>query len=124
MSVNSISVNSVGSFGGFDAVVGLMLSAYNFIILPIVNFLCSVLPRSPFQSYIQNASDWSGGVMSAINYFLPISQFLAILEVWVAAIFLWYLWRWITNISLYKGYLEKIGKGFITLLKSLALFLA
>lgn len=62
--------------------------------------------------------------MSAINYFVPISQFLAILEVWVAAIFLWYLWRWITNISLYKGYLEKIGKGFITLLKSLALFLA
>ena len=62
-------------------------------------FLMKVLPTSPFRDYLQGYEDGQSGLLSAINYFVPISTFIAITEVWVTAMFLFYL---------YHGLIDKI----------------
>ncbi len=59
---------------------------------PLKTFLTSVLPHSPFQSYLQSSNDFNG-ILKAVNYFVPISAFVAILQVWVTSMFLWYLYH-------------------------------
>lgn len=67
------------------------------------NFLTHVLPRSPFQAYLRGYEDGGSGILSAINYFVPIESFIAITETWVMIMFLYYLYHgliskiWLSN---------------------------
>ena len=66
---------------------------------PLIAFLERVLPTSPFRAYLQGYENGSSGLLAAINYFVPIGTFIAIAEVWVTAMFLYYL---------YHGLIQKI----------------
>ena len=59
---------------------------------PLKTLLTSVLPHSPFQSYLKSSSDFEG-ILKAVNYFVPVGTFVAILQLWVTAMFLWYLYH-------------------------------
>lgn len=62
----------------------------------ILAFVLSILPDSPFQSYI-SLSDGSE-VLGYVNYFLPVKQMIAIGQAWLVAIGVYYVYvavlRW------------------------------
>ena len=66
----------------------------------LVGVLYSLLPPSPF--VILDNSEFSSFI-SQINYFLPVYEFVAILETWLVAIFIWYLYsifaRWLKAVE-------------------------
>lgn len=68
---------------------------------PLKTILTTVLPHSPFQSYLKASNDFNG-ILKAVNYFVPINAFVAILQVWVTAMFLYYL---------YHGLISKIWEA-------------
>lgn len=67
------------------------------IINGLLKFLTTVLPLSPFRSFINACGNipWLG----VVNYFVPIGTFISILTAWVTAMVLLYLYaiimRWI-----------------------------
>lgn len=67
----------------------------------ILNNLLQVLPTSPFQSFISNFTDVP--FLGFLNYFIPITQMIAIGEAWLVAIALYYIYvialRWIKAIN-------------------------
>lgn len=66
----------------------------------VLNMAVSVLPNSPFQM-IDNSP--VGEFLSGLAWVIPISQILAILELWVTAIGIYYLvqviLRWVKAIE-------------------------
>lgn len=66
----------------------------------LVGVLYSLLPPSPF--VILDNSEFSSFI-SQINYFLPVYEFVAILETWLVAISIWYLYsifaRWLKAVE-------------------------
>jgi len=85
----------------------MLISAIFFVlnkIIEIIGFmvgiLYSVLPPSPF-TIIENLEFSS--LISQINYFLPIYEFVAILETWLLAIAVFYVYsifaRWLKAVQ-------------------------
>lgn len=85
----------------------MLISAIFFVlnkIIEIIGFLVgilySVLPPSPF-TIIEN-SEFSS-LISKINYFLPVYEFVAILEAWLVAIAIFYVYsifaRWLKAVQ-------------------------
>jgi len=70
------------------------------IIGSIISVLYDLLPNSPFN--IISNSQFSE-LISQINYFLPVYEFVAIMETWLIAIAVFYLYsifaRWIKAIQ-------------------------
>jgi len=70
------------------------------IIGMVANVLYSLLPSSPF-TIIENTEFSS--LIAKINYFLPIYEFVVIMETWLVAIAIFYLYslfaRWIKAIQ-------------------------
>lgn len=69
-----------------------------------VNFLISWMPDSPFREPLETMRSSIGSdMLGYLNYFLPISEFIAVLVVWVAAIAIYYavsiVLRWLKAIS-------------------------
>ena len=66
----------------------------------ILSFLCGVLPNSPFK-IISNSP--IAEYLPTLNYFLPISEAISILEVWLVCIASWYIYqivlRWLKVIA-------------------------
>ncbi|MDD4548095.1 MAG: hypothetical protein PHI05_05105 [Bacilli bacterium] len=66
----------------------------------LVSLLYSLLPNSPF-TIIKNSE--FADIISQINYFIPIYEFIAIMETWLIAIAIWYVYsifaRWIKAIE-------------------------
>lgn len=66
----------------------------------MVGILYSMLPPSPF--IILENSEFSS-LISQINYFLPVYEFVAILETWLIAIAIFYVYsifaRWIKAVQ-------------------------
>lgn len=66
----------------------------------LAQLLSTLLPDSPF-TIIKN-SEFSG-LISKINYFLPIYEFVAIMQTWLVAISIFYLYslfaRWIKAVQ-------------------------
>lgn len=69
-------------------------------IAAVLSFLVSLLPKSPFT--------WLDGsqfadLLAKINYFVPISDFVAILELWLVSVGMYYLYsiwaRWVKVIQ-------------------------
>ncbi len=95
---------------------------FSLLYAPLIKFLQTVLPVSPFRTYLK-AGEGFKGLMAAINYFVPVSTFIGILEVWVTAMFLYYLYHglisriWEANadnvlpgLKTFGGFLMKIFK--------------
>lgn len=65
-------------------------------------WLLTVLPTSPFQGFIGNFTNTFSPYLSALNWFIPIGDFLIIFEVWLSAVALYYLYsiimRWVKMI--------------------------
>lgn len=80
-----------------------IIEMINLIILAlgtVLSWILGILPDSPFQT-ISNAD--VGEFMAAINWLIPISSMLAILQAWVIAIIGYYIvmliMRWIKAIE-------------------------
>lgn len=54
------------------------------------NWLCSFLPKSPFQSFISAIP----GIpyLAELNWFFPVSECLAVMQLWLTAVALYYLY--------------------------------
>ena len=63
--------------------------------------LIQLFPRSPFKAWLQAAHNIPA--LSVLNYFLPISQMIAIMQLWLVAVALFYLYsviaRWVKLIG-------------------------
>lgn len=89
----------LGGLQGGD-VVDIVIEAINFIIESLAEFVTDIaelLPElSPFASW-QNTLD--GNLLGMINWFVPISEMIVVIEGWGLAIALWYfarcILRWI-----------------------------
>lgn len=58
----------------------------------VVNSVISLLPQSPFLNVSSGViDDWLGYV----NYFVPVGQIMAVFTLWLSAITMWYLYRWV-----------------------------
>lgn len=66
----------------------------------ILNFIFGILPNSPF-TYLDNSP--IAQFIGIINYFVPISYFISVGEIWLTAIAIYYIYqtvlRWIKTIS-------------------------
>lgn len=85
-------------------ILSAIVRAINFLIAAVgklLNFILVFLPDSPFQR-IQQVPVVSE-FMPMLNYVLPVSEALAVFELWLSAISLWYLYviimRWIKAIE-------------------------
>lgn len=71
------------------------------IVTQFLEKVLSVLPHSPFSAFLDSMENLP--YLSTINYFIPISSFIAIGEAWLASIAIFYLWsiilRWIRAIE-------------------------
>lgn len=66
-----------------------------------LDWLLTVLPTSPFRTFIDTCSDLPA--LGWLNWFVPVGQMIAIAELWLAAIALFYMYsiiaRWIRAIQ-------------------------
>ena len=73
-----------------------MFTAIKNFVYKAINTVLALLPNSPFRSFIRTMED--NDILNAINWILPIADFIAILEVWLTAIAVFYVYmvilRW------------------------------
>lgn len=66
----------------------------------VLSSIVGLLPKSPFQFV---ASSQFGELLAKINFFVPIYEFIAILEAWLIAVGVYYLYsvvaRWLNAIE-------------------------
>ncbi len=71
------------------------------IVTKFLDWVLKLLPTSPFAAYIDALENIP--FLAYLNYFLPISTFIAIGEAWLVAVGLFYLYsiilRWIRAIE-------------------------
>ena len=71
------------------------------IVTKFLDWVLKLLPTSPFAAYIDALETIP--FLASLNYFLPISTFVAIGEAWLVAVGLFYLYsiilRWIRAIE-------------------------
>lgn len=83
-----------GWIGDFFMQVGNFLAG-------VFNGILVVLPNSPFQKIMMNDSVHQ--ILKWLNYFVPISFMLSVLQSWLFAISIFYLWqlmlRWVKAIE-------------------------
>lgn len=63
----------------------------------LLSFVVDILPSSPF-TYINSAPEQITNMLQGINYFIPIYNFVSILQAWLVAVAVYYLYsiwaRW------------------------------
>ena len=59
------------------------------VVLIIITFVVALLPESPFQAYINALSDTTW--LKYFNWVFPVSECIATLQAWLAAITAFYL---------------------------------
>lgn len=63
----------------------------------ILKLIISILPNSPFV-YITSPDSAFSGLLAKINYFIPIYEFVVIIQAWLVAVAVYYLYsvmaRW------------------------------
>lgn len=83
-------------FKGLASFIQMFLDA----IVAVLNAVCLLFPPSPFQ-VVENAG--FADLIAKINYFIPIYEFVAIGELWLVAVGLYYavsvVARWIKAIE-------------------------
>ena len=80
--------------------LGLFVQKIIDIVGAALGLLVSLFPRSPFQAI--SGSDF-GDLISKINFFIPVYEFLSIAQLWLIAIAVYYLYstfaRWLKAID-------------------------
>lgn len=83
-------------FKGLAAFVQALLDA----IVVVLNFVAGIFPNSPF-TIIKHSG--FGDLLSQINFFVPVYEFISLMEAWLVAIALYYavstLARWVKTIE-------------------------
>lgn len=63
--------------------------------------LITLLPLSPFRSFLDRLD--VSGYLGLLNYFIPVAEIIAVLQAWVTAITLYYVYsviaRWVRLIG-------------------------
>lgn len=71
------------------------------LLLALANAALAILPDSPFQSFLKTLGTIPG--LGYLNYFVPVAEMVVILEAWLAAIAIFYIYqlvlRWIKLIG-------------------------
>lgn len=62
--------------------------AFDIILIGLIIVVCALLPESPF-NFVDNLSEYSD-IMGMVNYFIPVSTFVAIMEGWLVAVAAYY----------------------------------
>lgn len=57
----------------------------------IISAIVLMLPRSPF-GFVTSSSDYSAW-FGILNWFIPVYSFVAILQTWLTAITIWYVYQ-------------------------------
>lgn len=80
------------------------MDTFNSIIdmfVELIDWVLNLLPKSPFTSVIDAISDIP--YLSTLNWFIPISTFVALGQIWLTAVGIYYLYsillRWIKAIK-------------------------
>lgn len=68
-----------------------MLMKIKAALIMIANSILSVLPDSPFSAFIDKISEIPE--LGYLNYFIPVSEMIAIGEAWLTCIALFYLYQ-------------------------------
>lgn len=83
-------------FAGLAKFLQFLINALGAVLSAIVG----LLPKSPFQ-FVANSQ--FSDLLAKINYFIPIYEFISILELWVVAVGVYYLYsvvaRWLKMID-------------------------
>lgn len=71
------------------------------VLVATLNLTISFLPASPFKSFMNFSLD--NDMIGAMNYFLPISEIISVLQAWLVAVTVYYIWmtvgRWVKIID-------------------------
>lgn len=77
-----------------------VLNKLIFLVGKALELLFSLFPKSPF-NFVLNSS--FGDFISQINFFIPVYEFISILQMWLLAVGIYYLYsvfaRWIRAIE-------------------------
>lgn len=60
------------------------------LLMKFYDFIIAALPRSPFSAFINSIG--SVPYLAQLNWFIPVSEIIAVTEAWLAAIVLYYLY--------------------------------
>ena len=82
--------------------MGKMIDWFMDFIYKLAEWALFLLPDSPFQK-----EEWLIGlqgfekIMSYINYFVPFGSMLIIMTVYITAVIMWYVVRWVLRLTRY-----------------------
>lgn len=83
-------------FRGLAAFVQALLDA----VVVVLNFVAGIFPNSPF-TIIEHTG--FGDLLAQINFFVPVYEFISLMEAWLVAVALYYavstLARWVKTIE-------------------------
>lgn len=78
-----------------------MIEWFSEILAKFGNMIISVLPKSPVQQFLNSFNDLP--YLQYLNWFIPISSIIVVLEAWLVAIAIFYLYslilRWVKAID-------------------------
>lgn len=78
-----------------------MIEWFSEILAKFGNMIISVLPKSPVQQFLNSFNDLP--YLQYLNWFIPISSVIVVLEAWLVAIAIFYLYslilRWVKAIE-------------------------
>jgi len=78
-----------------------MLEQIRYILIKLSNACVVFLPNSPFQSFLSQLDKIP--FLGYLNYFVPVAQIIAVTQLWVTAVGLFYLvqlaLRWVKMIE-------------------------
>lgn len=83
-------------FKGLAAFVQALLDA----VVVVLNFVAGIFPNSPF-TIVEHTG--FGDLLAQINFFVPVYEFISLMEAWLVAVALYYavstLARWVKTIE-------------------------
>jgi hypothetical protein len=78
-----------------------MLAKLRYILIKLCNACVVFLPDSPFQSFLEHIGKIP--FLGYLNYFVPVAEIIAVTQLWVTAVGLFYLvqlaLRWVKMIE-------------------------
>lgn len=77
-----------------------MLDTIMEFLYSIVENTIGLLPDSPFQSLVLGLEKYEE-IMGMVNYVVPVGTMLNILTIYLGAVGIWYIYRWILRVAQY-----------------------
>lgn len=76
-----------------EGLLGTLVSNLQNVVQTVINFL----PGSPFQKMIELVDEIP--YMAELNWFLPVSEIITVMEIWLAAVSLWLIYQGVLRIA-------------------------